>query len=396
MLKAVLSYPMHPEHGIVTVSFPIPGEEYDRTLQLLEDVDIGDVLRRDCHVIELDSRYPILKRLESKVVNVDELDYLAKRLESFCKSEGDQFQAMAHKLDLSDITDLINLTFCCQQATVIADFSDLEAVGRAHYMNIYGSCAVDRELANLDGYETALLLIDSGAGVVTPYGVVYDNGMKLEQLYDGRYFPSYLYGPSVMAVEAGSDSGAVGCFCLPMPARQLQRIQERAGLENPDIPLKDVMDELPEETSNALDLDRLTLGDLADLNRLCQIIGTLKSPDDRKKMDAVVCAAHPDRIDRIQMLAENLELFDFVPGVHTPEEYGRYMIQQSGRFEYDENLADFYYYRLYGEQRVREDSGRFNVHGYVAYRGILTLEELMADEPAERQALGPQMGGQLC
>ena len=39
------------------------------------------------------------------------------------------------------------------------------------------------------------------------------------------------------------------------------------------------------------------------------------------------------------MLAENLELFDFVPGVHTPEEYGRYMIQQSGRFEYDENLA---------------------------------------------------------
>lgn len=37
---------------------------------------------------------------------------------------------MAHKLELTDIKDSINLTYCCQQATVITDFSDLEAVGR--------------------------------------------------------------------------------------------------------------------------------------------------------------------------------------------------------------------------------------------------------------------------
>ena len=27
MLRAVLSYPMHPEHGVVTIPFPIPEEE---------------------------------------------------------------------------------------------------------------------------------------------------------------------------------------------------------------------------------------------------------------------------------------------------------------------------------------------------------------------------------
>ena len=189
MLKAVLSYPMHPEHGVVTVPFPIPDEEYDHTMELLEGIDIGDVLRQDCHVVELDSRYPILKRLEGSAVNVDELDYLAKRLDSFNESEKSQFQAMAHKLELAGIKDLINLTFCCQQATVITNFSDLAAVGRAHYMNIHGGCAVGEELSDLDGCKTALLLIDSGGEVVTPYGVVYDNGMKLEPLYDGRHFP---------------------------------------------------------------------------------------------------------------------------------------------------------------------------------------------------------------
>ena len=36
----------------------------------------------------------------------------------------------------------------------------------------------------LDGEETARRLIESGSGTITPYGVVYDNGMKLEQIYD--------------------------------------------------------------------------------------------------------------------------------------------------------------------------------------------------------------------
>ena len=43
------------------------------------------------------------------------------------------------------MTDLINLSFCCQQATVITDFSDLEAVGRNHYLNTHGGCAFGQE-----------------------------------------------------------------------------------------------------------------------------------------------------------------------------------------------------------------------------------------------------------
>ena len=36
------------------------------------------------------------------------------------------------------------------------------------------------ELNALDGKGTARQLIESGSGTITPYGVVYDNGMKLE------------------------------------------------------------------------------------------------------------------------------------------------------------------------------------------------------------------------
>ena len=46
--------------------------------------------------------------------------------------------------------------------------------------------------------------------------------------------------------------------------------------------------------------------------------------------------AKPKSAAQIKNLAESLGLFDFAPGAHTPQEYGKYMICQSGHFDYDE------------------------------------------------------------
>ena len=182
VIQVVLSNARHPEYGQFTIPFPIPQDAYDDMVEALKNMEIGDPILQDCHVDELESSYSILKRLEKTNLNLDELDYLAKRLDSFDNGEAAQFQGMACKLGVSNIKDFINLTFCCQQATVITDFSDLAAVGRDHYMNLHGGSASVDELNKLDSEETARRLIESGGGTITPYGVVYDNGMKLEQV----------------------------------------------------------------------------------------------------------------------------------------------------------------------------------------------------------------------
>ena len=213
VIQAVLSNAQHPEYGQVTIPFPIPNQNYDCTIELLEPLEIGDTLRQDCQVDELDSFYTVLNALIGTQVTLDELDYLAKRLDSFDDGEAAQFQGMAHKLGLSKIKDLINLTFCCQKATVITDFSDLEKIGREHYMNLNGGCARTEDLEALDGTETAYLLIDSGAGTVTPYGVAYDNSMKLEPLYNGRQFPEYLYTNKIVDMFAADRTISVELLC---------------------------------------------------------------------------------------------------------------------------------------------------------------------------------------
>ena len=165
-MQAILSNAQHPEYGEVTIPFPIGENEYGRCLELLGKMEIGNPIERDCFIREIQHGPSILQQLVGCNVTVDELDYLAKRLDSFDVGESSQFQVMAEKLNLTSMKALINLTFCCQQATVITDFTNLKEVGRDHYMNIHGGCASMEELEQLDGEETAILLIEDNEGTM--------------------------------------------------------------------------------------------------------------------------------------------------------------------------------------------------------------------------------------
>lgn len=355
VIKAVLHNAQHPECGQITIPFPIPNDQYDEILEKLQAMYAGFSVKLDCTVDEADSWYGVLSALKGQPVNVDQLDYLAKRLEGFDGDEASRFQAMADKLKLADIKDFINLTFCCQQVTVISDFSDLEQVGKDHALTISGGSMPMETFQKIDGQTAALNLIQSCAGVVTPYGVVYDNGMKLEPLYDGRHFPAYLYGPPQLAIEirSGQNGEAAGFLCLPCPARQIQRTMQRAGTGNQGFQMEINMYDLPPQVSAVISLTRDSLD---DLNALCRAIEPM-DPAERKKLEAVVMLAQPEYASEVCQLAENLDQFDFMPKPDSPEA--------------DSALTEL---------------------GYVTYHGSLALDELMQDDPTEQHQ---QMGGMM-
>ena len=390
MFQAILSNPSHPEYGVATIPFPIPHDQYAHCIELLEALEIGDALKTDCKVEKIDSFYDVLKRTEMLTVNVEELNYLAKRLESFDSGEAAQFLAMAHKLELFELKDLINLTFCCQQATVITDFSDLAAIGRDHYMNLHGGCASVDELNALDGKEIARQLIENGGGTITPYGVVYDNGMKLKQVYDGRFFPCYYYEPNVITVAVTSkneleDTKHITWLFLPMVQEELDRTLLRGGITDPtDARLRLEDSQLPNEVDVLLDIEYETL---SDLNELAAATDGL-SKADMEKLGAVVMLAEPKSAAQIKNLVEHFDLFDFAPGAHSPTEYGKYMIQQSGHFDYDENLDAFYDYEKYGTERMNGEDGMFTDRGYIAYKGCYSMEEVMNGGQSNHMVLG--------
>jgi len=397
VMHAVLSNRQQPEYGVATIPFPIPTEEYDHVLEILTPLGIGDALQRDCQVDEIYGEYPVLRCLEGQSINLDELDFLAKRLDSFSNTEKAQFQGMAEKGRYTDLTDLINLTYSCQQVTVITDFSDLETIGRQHYMNVNGGGARVEELENLDGVETALLLISDNRGTVTPYGVVYDNGMELEQLYDGQTFPAYRHQNCEMEIGIQSASAPdttteMAWLYLPAAKGQIEHAMKRIGGSTyHGIHIFPTETALPKPVMEAMDI---RCESLEDLNEVCKLTQTM-SVEEKTKLGAVVLMAEPEYAYQIKHLAQNLEQFEFIPGAKTPEDYGRYMIQRSGRFEFDDNLDAYYDYARYAEDRMRHESGQFNELGYISYHGTMSLEELMMEDPAEQhqKEQGFQMGG---
>ena len=220
--------------------------------------------------------------------------------------------------------------------------------------------------------------------------MVYDNGMKLEQVYDGRFFPCYYYKPNVITVAVTSkaepgDTEHITWLFLPMVQEEIDRALLRGGITDPaDVRLRLEDSQLPNEVDVLLDMEYETL---SDLNELAAATDGL-SKADMEKLGAVVMLAEPKSAAQIKNLAESLDLFGFAPGAHTPQEYGKYMIQQSGRFEYDENLDDFYDYEKYGTERMNEEDGMFTDRGYIAYKGYISMEKVMKGGQSSHMEMG--------
>ena len=382
MFQVVLSNKDHMEYGVVTVPFPIPEDQYADITRILEALHVGSELSRDCMVESVESDWPVLRLLTGQEINLDELDYLAKRLDGISPYEKTQFQAAAEHYGLSRVTDLINLTFCCDQATVIVDFSDLEQVGRIHYLTLNGG-ATREEMESLDGYETALLLINEHPGIITPYGVFYDNGMQLEPVYVGRYSPQYLYADSVLTLALASDEdlkkGAnLTWLYLPCSEERLERALTRAGItQRSDINLFVMDNNLPCEVSRSLNLeDELP----QKLNQLAQEVGKLDKVS-QAKLGAVTAWAQPAAVEEVVQLCRNLDQFDFIPHIHSVQEYGKYMVQESGDYHYDAGLEGYIDYERLGQSLLFKEIGQFVESGYVSYHGELSFEELISDNP---------------
>lgn len=384
-----------PNGTTVKLSFPM---EDDAMMRELELIGVGNSLTPDCHVlaVEKDSgvgnrALPVLQRLRGTNINVDELNFLARRLDGFTQDEIDKFQAAVYLNDICKLKNLINLTFNLDSYSVITNFSDLASVGRMLYMNQHGSMGSPF----IDYAAIASGFISNQKGEVTPYGVIYDHGPELEEAYDGRLFPDYDYTNAWemhMAVTNRKDPSAdvsanrgVCWLFLPVPDCWIEKTLLRLGADSlADLALEceDSQLTLPFEVDN-----------LRVLNDLCWITTYLDSKG-HDKFEAAIELAEPRTLEQAFNLAKGLDLFSYVPDVTTPEEYGRYMIRESGHFEFDdyldEQLKAFYNFKGYGEARIQKEQGKFLSSllpkGYISYEGAQPLDGLLEHGPEQQQA----------
>lgn len=133
---------------------------------------------------------------------------------------------------------------------------------------------------------------------------------------------------------------------LPCSEERLERALTRAGItKRSEISFLVMDNNLPCEVSRSLNLeDELP----QKLNQLAQEVGNLDKVS-QAKLGAVTAWAQPAAVEEVVQLCRNLDQFDFIPHIHSVQEYGKYMVQESGDYYYDAGLEGYIDYERLGQ-----------------------------------------------
>jgi len=318
--------------------------------------------------------------LQDKTFNLDKLNYLAKRLDSFDGNEMTTFYAVAYGEKLDNIDSLINLTFNTHCASVVRDFSDLDTIGKDMYLTEQGGTTME-ELNRLNGEEYFKSVIaDNLNPTVTPYGIIFKNKNEFEQVYDGIHFPEYYWEENMGTVTLSKDGFAEYLY-LPYVETELTKALERLGAAYvTECEITSECDYFNNEMKNILKtLSKNSQEELNSINHIAERIaemGTKEIP----YLNNLTGGLQPKTLQDLDAIFDSAYEFEMFDGIYNAEDYGRYMICESGHFEYDENLEEYIDFERYGSQRLQCENGAFTNAGYIVYHGYnQALSEMLSE-----------------
>ena len=164
--------------------------------------------------------------LERTSIDVDEMNYLAKRMDSLTRGETDKLYAIVSQKSYMEPKDLINLTFNLDCYTLIQGLRDISSAGRNYLLTVHGGMTSE-ELSGKDLAKIGRDLIESGKGIYTDYGLLYRNEeIGFEEVYDGQVFPEYWYRGDTGAGTRSTRRCIMKCFRAKWTARIWKRFMK--------------------------------------------------------------------------------------------------------------------------------------------------------------------------
>lgn len=339
----------------------LPMSDYDLN-RMMRSIGVNDTVPYCTLSAVWDDRNPLVE-LEGLQVNMDEVNYFAKAMDRLTDYQQDVLSVYVKNRSTNGLKDFINLTFSIAGLSLITDFSEAGKVGRQLYMDEFQALSAANE-EKINFIEFAEKTFNEDRVEVYPYGVFVEHGFEMQEIYNGKTFPMYLYDPEQVTavVELQGKDGATEYLYLPTTACSFDKVKARLGAENySECKVTAVHNERMPENLLPKPEDLKDVEQLAAYNELCQTVCRF----DDAKMDrlslAVAFIGTEDYSDRVY-IAKNLDDFEIVPNVHNDEEYGRFVVVESGLFDVDELIQPHIDYAAFAKDKR---SGMFADSEYV-------------------------------
>lgn len=325
-----------------------------------------------------------LNLLRNNLVNIDEINYLAKRIDSFYAEEPQKFYVAAKHEGFNTVKDLINLTFNLACYTLIQDIGNADKIGRKHYLTMHGGITKTQE-EEIDFAKIGKELMQSGKFIWTDYGLLFKNAeIEFNEVYDGRNFPPYWYdGERLMSVEIEFE-GRKEYIYLPCEEIAIQKAIQRLGADDPSRCVYSLDEyEFDSEALQEKIGQHLNNDDIYEINNFIDIINN--AGVDIDKLMALIKCGDDDSLAAATILAERIEEFEYIRNMDDSEDVGKYIINNSCEYELSEELEDFFDFSSFGDYFADENNGQFINGGFVY--GDRSVEEVL------HQSMGIKMGG---
>lgn len=341
--------------GHRSIELPLSDEELNfqmRQMGMRETIPKGKLVK----VSEKDNP---LQKLEGQFLNMDEVNFFARRMEHLTEYERKVLAVYANDCDVSTIKDLINLTFSMKGLSLLTDFSDASQVGVRLYTDEFSEIPEEQ----MDFTEFAKNALKESNVKVLPYGVLVDHGFELLEVYNGKTFLKFIVSEeTVVVVEVQNTTGDREYLYLPTDICSMDKVKERLQVreyremkvtEVKNLRLPDTLVPIPEDIN---EIQQLTL-----FNEMCRKVRRFQEAE-LKQLAAAVQFTGLINFSNVAYIATHLNEFEINPTVHNDEEYGKYLITESGLFEVDELLLPHINYAAFGADKK---AGTFEVSGYV-------------------------------
>lgn len=283
-----------------------------------------------CRLVEVSEKDNPLQRFEGQTVNMDEVNFFAKRMESLTEYERKVLSAYAEDYGAAVMQDLINLTFSMKGLSLLTDFSDARQVGECLYLDEFLGIS-EEEKAQTNFIEFAEKTLKESRVEVLTYGVFVNHGFEMQEVYNGKTFPPFVASDETVAiVELQNKAGDTEYLYLPTDISSMNKVKERlqvqdywemevTGIENLRLP--DILVPMPE---NIDCVETLTL-----FNETCQAVKCFDEVQ-MTQLAMVVEFTGFNSSTEVTSIARLLGEFEVNPFVHNDEEYGKYMVEESG------------------------------------------------------------------
>lgn len=363
----------------INVKFPCAESEYQSVCKELELKDnyafVRDVVEPKALALKKDT-----------FVNLDEINYLAKRMDSFDQKELFSFFAAVEAGDYISTKDLINLTFNLNCYTLIRDVSNLKSVGRNYVLCREVAISAD-ELEKMDLEKIGRELLSTGKGIPTKYGLIFRNeNVAFEEVYKGKGFPPYYFtGGEVLGVEV-KKNGEKDYIYFPCEKTEIERALQRIGAGDISECNKGIDfcggDKEWEKYFN----DLLQKNDIESLNAISSAINRLSSNSDAisenlYKLSSVMEFAGVTFDDTVKVirLARCLEEFCYYREMKDDEMLGRTLKEQE-YCDIPDSMDKYMDYERYARDFLEEKGGAYTKNGDVVYlREDQSLSEILGE-----------------